>query len=118
MVELVCAACGRKDTVKSRGGRKYCDECKGLSYSGRARIRKELAEAAEAAAAQTLKERRERDPFDPALMNDKRLGAVIKMFGMTYGTYTAAHRGGILIPLLKDKGFADPEKMLRKLEED
>lgn len=118
MVELVCAACGRKVTVKSRGGRKYCDECKGLTDTQRRALVKRQEEAAAAAAWESLKEQRERDPFDPALMDDKRLGAVIKMFGMTYGTYRAAYRGGILIPLLKDKGFSDPEKMLRELEVD
>ena len=116
MIELTCAACGKTVVVKSRGGRKYCDVCKTLTEAQRRNIAQQRAEEEAAAAERLLEHRRQADPYDYRLMSDKRLGAVIKMFRMTYGTYTAAYRSGILPQLLKAKGFADPEKMIRQLE--
>lgn len=114
-----CAACGVIfEYVGTR--RLYCDKCKKI-HDGKRKImveqRKAAKEAEERAAAERLLEyRRQTDPFNYNLMSDRRLDAVIKMFRMTYGTYTAAYRSGFLVQLLKSKGFADPEKMIRELE--
>ena len=115
-MQLICDACGKKFKIEKNGPRKYCDECKKLSQTKRDDIKKrrELREAGEEQA--LLERRRKRDPFNPALMSDRRLGAVIKLFGMTYGTYTAAYRSGILLEILKGKGFKNPRKMIKELE--
>jgi len=121
MSVIICAACGKKFEVEKKVSRKYCDDCKKQPYSQQANRKKQReAEAAEAAEEERLlmERRRKRDPFNPALMSDKRLGAVIKLFGMTYGTYTAAYRSGILPQLLKAKGFKNPRKMINELEVD
>ncbi len=117
MIELTCAACGKTVTVKSRGGRKYCDECKKLSDIQRNKI-KDAREEREAAEYQEIMLRRRREnPFDLSCKSLKRIDAEAKLFGMTYGTYTAACRCGFIIPILKDKGFKNPVKMLEELEE-
>ena len=111
-VEKRCPCCER--SFIAHGSRKYCDECKALTETQRtARIKKREKEKEEA-----LKKKAEakRDPFNPARMSDKRLSAVIAMFKMTYGTYTAAYRGGFIEQILKAKGFADPLKMISELE--
>lgn len=116
MVEIICAACGEKVHVQNSPRRKYCDICKTLTENQRQSMRHQREQEARDAAEKLLELQRQADPFDYRLMSDKRLGAVIKMFRMTYGTYTAAYRSGILPQLLKAKGFADPEKMLREME--
>lgn len=118
MAELICAACGKKFEVVKKVSRKYCDDCKKQPYSLQANRKKQReAEAAEEERL-LMERRRKHDPFNPVLMSDKRLGAVIKLFGMTYGTYTAAYRSGILPQLLKAKGFKNPRKMINELEVD
>lgn len=118
MPVIICAACGKKFEVEKKVSRKYCDECKKLSYEMQVKMKKQReAEAAEEERL-LMERRRKHDPFNPALMSDKRLGAVIKLFGMTYGTYTAAYRSGILPQLLKAKGFKNPRKMINELEVD
>lgn len=115
-VELVCTVCGRTVTIKSRGWRKYCDECAKLTETQKKKKTQERLEEEAAAAARLLECQRQSDPFNYKYMSERRLGAVIKMFRMTYGTYTAAYRSGFIVQLLKSKGFADPEKMIRNLE--
>lgn len=120
MAELICAACGKLFEVEKKVSRKYCDECKSLSHEIRTEMKKQREMEHEAEALEEeqrlLEQLREADPFNPALMSDKRLGAVIKLFRMTYGTYTAAYRSGILLQILKAKGFENPEKMINELE--
>lgn len=116
MVEIICAACGEKAQVQNSTRRKYCDICKALTENQRQNRRRQREQEARDAAEKLLELQRQADPFDYRLMSDKRLGAVIKMFRMTYGTYTAAYRSGILPQLLRSRGFADPGKMIRQLE--
>lgn len=110
-----CAACGKVFEFTGTR-RKYCDKCKKLTQTRQQAIMQKRLEEEAAAAERLLEYQRQADPYDPRLMSDKRLGAVIKMFRMTYGTYTAAYRSGILPQLLRSRGFADPEKMIRQLE--
>ena len=112
----VCPCC-EKEFVPHHGGCKYCDKCRGLTETQRRTAIEKRKEQERAAAKKALEEEKERDPFNPAFMSNKRLGAVINLFKMTYGTYTAAYRGGFIVQILKAKGFADPEKMLSELEE-
>ncbi len=112
----ICVCCG-KEFVPDHGGRRYCDKCKYMPYDKRRAIMNKREEDEDAAALKKRDKAQKKDPFNPAYMSDKRLGAVIKMFKMTYGTYTAAYRGGFIVQILKAKGFADPEKMLNELEE-
>lgn len=116
-IKTNCAACG-VEFIYTRGGRrKYCDACKALPEGRRSAMVRARDEAQRSERDRLEALRRKQDPFNPALMSDKRLGAVIKLFKMTYGTYTAAYRSGMLIPILKAKGFKNPKKMLEKMEE-
>lgn len=116
MPQLICAACGKKVTLKVVGSRKFCEECHNLPGSKRKRLVEARHREAEEKEHREQEKERKRDPFNPALMSDRRLGAVIKLFGMTYGTYTAAYRSGILVQILKAKGFENPAKILKGLE--
>lgn len=117
MIKLTCATCGKVVTVKNRGGRKYCDDCKDLNPERREKVKAEREEREAAEYAALMKKHAEENPFDLSCKSLKRIDAEAKLFGMTYGTYTAACRCGFIIPILKDKGFKDPVKMLKKLEE-
>lgn len=112
--ESVCVACGEIFTPYHRQS-KYCPECKKLSNGTRDRMRMEreiaLAEAKEAAARRTPK-----NPFDASCKGLKRIDAECRLFGMSYGQYTAACRSGTIEKLLKAKGFKNPRKMLKGIE--
>lgn len=111
----ICPCC-EKEFILYHGGCKYCPACKAMTAPQRRAAINRRKEQEYADAHKAFKEAKEQDPFNPAFMSNKRLGAVINLFKMTYGTYTAAYRGGFIVQLLKAKGFEDPEKMINDLE--
>lgn len=56
------------------------------------------------------------DEFDLTGKSLARVDAEAKLFGMSYGQYTAAVRGGSIKQILKYKGIKNPKKMLRELK--
>ena len=44
------------------------------------------------------------------------MDAEARLFGMSYGQYTAAVQGGSIMQILKHKGVKNPKKMLRELK--
>lgn len=112
--ELVCAACGEVFEPYYRHG-VYCQACKKLSAVLRSKMRTErelaLYEAEEAAT-----RRKPKGPFDTTYKDLRRIDAECKLFGISYGKYTAACREGTIEKLLKAKGFKNPRKMLKELD--
>ena len=114
MKELMkCAECGRI-IERNAPSQKFCKEC-----AASRRYQKSKARRAQKRIEAALKQEE-----DPALLNTlttkgksvPRIIAEARAFGMTYGTYTAAIRDGSIERVLRAKGFADPEAVLRGLD--
>lgn len=110
-----CAACGAIFERESNS-RKYCDECQKRSSQWRTERNKERRAAREQAIQEAIKGRIRYDDFDLSGKSLARVDAEAKLFGMSYGQYTAAVRGGGIHQILKHKGIRNPKKMLRELE--
>lgn len=118
IVIINCAECGR-EIVRSTPKHKYCGECacirmrraaKAANERKRDALRAEKKAAAEAEA--------QKDVLHVLTLAGKtanRITAEARAFGMTYGTYSAAVRDGSIDKILKAKGFADPEAILREV---
>ena len=115
--QRVCAACGEgfylTNGTKSAT---YCANCRALSSKERAAVKKAREEAMGAALAAATGKSRSKNIFSTKGKNLRQIDAECRLFGMSYGQYTAACREGTIEQILKLKGFNNPKAMLKKLE--
>lgn len=110
-----CCACG-ESFQRAKRCSKYCPECKKLSPQKRIQM-KECREAALAEAEENSLRRKVRlNSFDLTGKSLRRVDAEAKLFGMSYGQYTAACYCGSIEQILKVKGIKNPKKKLKELE--
>lgn len=115
--KINCQLCGAEIEITNRN-QKYCATCRNaakgiVEKDYKARKRKEKAKTAHCAlTAGGIKW----DEFDLTGKSLARVDAEAKLFGMSYGQYTAAVRGGSIKQVLKHKGIKNPKKMLRELK--
>lgn len=110
-----CACCG-KSFLMSGHFAIYCETCRKLPETQRERMKEARERAVEHAAASTKKKTRRCRSFDISKKSLRRIDAECRLFGMSYGKYTAACRGGTIEAELKARGFKNPLKMLEELE--
>ena len=83
----------------------------------RAAMKKTREETVGEAYAAATGKRRSKNIFCTTGKSLKQIDAECRLFGMSYGQYTAACREGTIEQILKLKGFKNPKAVLKKLEE-
>lgn len=115
LIQTECAACG-ESFMRLKNRAKYCPECMSLSAQRRRDMKAAREMALIEAVEQSTKKHVRYASFDLTGKSLRRVDAEAKLFGMSYGQYTAACYCGSIEQVLLMKGIKNPKKKLKELE--